>query len=590
MSKPPRSCSLLIVLALTVAALPLEAKTGGRLSGKIKNVSGEGVFGAVITILKPDEGGGSIFFTRSDKSGSYNLANVTPGSYYIQVSRDGYEPLTSSNVKIDAGKTTGLDIILQEFFGLISNDSDPRNWDIKALMRSASGRRLIFRDQPGVLLPGVETDAPFYRSGTMNVSSNASLNSQNQSVFPSKGRNGVVSNFAFIEPVSQHTRVIFSGQLNSGYDSFWRVRNTYDYRPDDSRDFRFSAGYGRLNLSRPTLGELGRPAQFFNEDPALHESAVETLVLGLEGSNKFLDIMQVGYGFDYSRLSYGQIRGVFSPYVQFSISPGRGWVFKSSLSSKRLEDENTLLLPDGEQLNLSEPTYITRIGNQTTMSQFKHSELALVKGLSDDTSVEVAAYEDRSDGPGLPFLVTIHRPSGTDSQLAQLGADQCRQRGLRFVMDRKLFDYLSGSIAYVYGTGTGLADTSTPLSSDQLARNLLSYMHQSYYHSITSQLRAQIPRTRTNFTTVVRWYPGNPVTSLDLFADRMDIFTKGVNFSIRQAIPLPEFMGSSGRWEAIIDVRNIFAQGQDRIRTSDGDLFLTHNPRTLRFGLNLNFF
>jgi hypothetical protein len=212
----------------------------------------------------------------------------------------------------------------------------------------------------------------------------------------------------------------------------------------------------------------------------------------------------------------------------------------------------------------------------------------VAKGLSDDMSVEIAAYEDRLDGPGLPFLVTIHGRTGTNSELGQLGPD--RQRGFRFAADRRLSDYLSGSFSYVYGSGTGLTDTSTSLGSEQLARDLLSYMRQSYFHSITSQLRAQIPRTRTNFTTSVRWYPGTPVTSLDQFADRTDILTKGVSFSIRQAIPVPEFMGTSGRWEAIIDVRNIFEQGQDRIRTGDGDLLLSRNPRTLRFGLNLNFF
>jgi len=66
--------------------------------------------------------------------------------------------------------------------------------------------------------------------------------------------------------------------------------------------------------------------------------------------------------------------------------------------------------------------------------------------------------------------------------------------------------------------------------------------------------------------------------------------TKGINFRIRQAIPLPEFMGSAGRWEALVDVRNLFDQGGDVIRASDGEVVLTRNPRSLRFGLNLNFY
>jgi hypothetical protein len=89
---------------------------------------------------------------------------------------------------------------------------------------------------------------------------------------------------------------------------------------------------------------------------------------------------------------------------------------------------------------------------------------------------------------------------------------------------------------------------------------------------------------------VLRWYPGTTLTPIDLFADHADIFTKGVSFLVRQPIPVPEFMGPTGRWEALVDVRNLLNQGIDYIATSDGRIIVTRNPRSLRFGLNLNFY
>ena len=80
------------------------------------------------------------------------------------------------------------------------------------------------------------------------------------------------------------------------------------------------------------------------------------------------------------------------------------------------------------------------------------------------------------------------------------------------------------------------------------------------------------------------------LSDVDLFADRSDILTKGINFSIRQPIPLPEFMGTSGRWEALVDVRNLFDQSRQIIPTGDGQLILARNPRSLRFGINLNLY
>jgi hypothetical protein len=577
------------LLALIVLCPPmLEARSAGRITGKITRKDGEALIGAVITAFKPDKSGGTISFTRTDRNGAYNLANLAPGSYYLQVTREGYQPATTANVRIDPGKTVSLNLMLLEFLSYISNDADPRNWDLKTVMRSSSDRRLIFRDLPGVKAP--EDEILFYRSGVMNLTSSAGLGGEEYPVFSSQGRNGVVSNFAYTEPVSQHGRMIFSGQLNSGYDSYWRVRNTYNYRPDSSRDMKFSVGYGRMNLTSPDIGSVARPARFFLEDPSLRESGIQTLALGFEASNKILDMMAVEYGFDFSRLNYGPTKSFFSPYFQIVLTPWNTWIFRAALASKRLSDNNTVVLPDGEALNLMEPTGITRINGQVHLSQFKHSEISVGKDLESDTSLEVAVYEDHMNGPGTPFMVTRITPKQNSSELAQLRGDQSGQHGMRVSVNRRILDYLNGSIAYVYGTGTSFAGTDDFVSSDILARDLLNHLRRSFYHSMTGRLSANIPWTKTNLTTTMRWYPGNPLTPIDLFADRMDLMTKGINFRVRQAIPLPDFMGSAGRWEALVDVRNLFDQGQNVLRATDGELILTRNPRSLRFGLNLNFY
>ncbi len=586
------SAGFRIRIAILAAALLcptiLEARSAGRITGKVKDKDGSGLTGAVITAFKPDKSGGTISFTRSDKSGLYSLANLVPGSYYLQVAREGYKPITTASIKIDPGKTVSMDLILQEFINSISNDNDPRNWDIKTLMRSTSERRLIFRDLPDTNLP--EDDVPFYRSGVISVASSAGLGGDNYSVYPSDGNNGVISNFAYTEPLSEHGRMIFSGQLNSGYDNYWRVRNTYNYRPNPDRDMRFSVGYGRMNLAGADINSVARPAQFFSEDPSLRESGIQTVAVGFEATNKIFDTMSVQYGFDISRLYYGPTKTFFSPYFQVVLSPWDTWSFRAMVSSKRLSDNNSVVLPDGEVLNLMEPTYITNIAGHVHLSQFKHSEVAVGKTIADDTSVELALYEDRMNGPGTPFLVTSVVQDGTCSYLSQLNEDQSAQHGMRLTVDRKILDFLNGSIAYVYGTASSPAGLDEAVSSDILARELLTHMQRSYYHSLTGELRASIPRTKTNLSTIVRWYPGNPITPIDLFADRMDIMTKGVNFRLRQAIPLPEFLGTAGRWEALVDVRNLFDQGQNVIPTNDGELILTRNPRSFRFGINLNFY
>src|SRR5213594_645114 len=219
-----RFIPLLVSLTMAVTPVQLHAKSGGRIVGKVKAIDGSVLMGAVITIFKQDREGGTISFTRSDRAGSYAITNLSPGSYYLQVSREGYKPITHSNIKIDPGRTITFDVVLQEFMDFVVGAPDPRNWDVKSVMRSTSDRRLIFRDLPGrdesasspSSLPagigdGYASSSRFIRSGAVNVASSSGLSSENYSVFPSIGHNGIVSNFAFTEPVGSHAQMIFSG-------------------------------------------------------------------------------------------------------------------------------------------------------------------------------------------------------------------------------------------------------------------------------------------------------------------------------------------------------------------------------------------
>jgi hypothetical protein len=577
----------ILLFAVAIISPAAEAKTSGRISGKVTTKSGQSLLGAIITVFKQDQDGGTISFTRSDRQGGYALANLTPGSYYLQVSREGYHPITSSAIKIDPGKTTTLNIILQEFMDFVSGEPDARNWDLKSVIRSTSDRRLIFRDLQATA--PMEAEDPFERGATLNVASTSGLSSDSYAVSPSSGQTGIVSNFAFTEPVTDHARMIFSGQLNSGYDSYWQVRNTYNYRPTSDRDMKFSVGYGRMTLNGPSLGTISRPVDFFDSDPQLRESGVQTLGLGFSSSNKVMDTISLEYGFDLSRLYSGSTKSFFSPFFQIILTPADNWTFRTALASRRLSDNNSIALPGGDVLNLMEPTYIADIDGQVHVSQFKHSEVALGRILNDATNVEVAAYEDRMNGPGLPIFLSS-TGQNWQGKVAQLTEAQSAQRGVRIAMNRKFLDCLTGSIAYVYGSGANLAGEDPRMSSELLARHLLDYVQRSYYHSLTTRLNAVLPRTQTNITAVIRWYPGSTLTPIDLFGDRSDMMSKGANFIIRQPIPLPEFLGSTRRWEALVDVRNLFDQNLQRVQTADGDIILTRNPRSLRFGLNLNLY
>ena len=117
--------SLLLLVALVLSPTILHAKGAGAIKGKIASKNGEELFGAVITIFRKDADGGTISFTRSNRRGFFSLDNVRPGSYLLQISRNGYRPYIRPNVTVSSGKTISLQVILHDFLDLVSAD-DPR--------------------------------------------------------------------------------------------------------------------------------------------------------------------------------------------------------------------------------------------------------------------------------------------------------------------------------------------------------------------------------------------------------------------------------------------------------------------------------
>jgi hypothetical protein len=381
--------------------------------------------------------------------------------------------------------------------------------------------------------------------------------------------------------------MILSGQVDFGNGAFWRVRDTFNYRPDNSHDYKVSVGYGRMNQGYLGAGSIS--SEILSQDPDLRESGVQTLAFGLEGTTKLLDLLAVKYGFDYSRLHYGYSKSLFYPSIQILLTPSKGWNIQTSFTSQRMSDIDTIVLPDGEMLNLSEPTIMTMIGNQVSMSQIRHSEIAAQRTIGPETTVEIAVFQDKTQGSGLPLMITTITPLESKSNVVQMNENNFKQRGARLGVKHRITERLNGSVAYVYGDTASIANLEELLSSELLNSNLADYMQQRYQHSITGQIDAIIPVTKTSFLASTRWYSGNPLTPVDWFSDRMEMGTKSVNFEIRQSFPLPYFIGTTGQWDVWADMRNVFNQGKEVLPASDGEVVVNRNPRSLRFGLSLNF-
>jgi hypothetical protein len=155
-------------------------------------------------------------------------------------------------------------------------------------------------------------------------------------------------------------------------------------------------------------------------------------------------------------------------------------------------------------------------------------------------------------------------------------------QGVRFVFQRKLSPALTGTLDYAYG---GVLDLEQPgIEWDAIQGKL----RHAWRHSAAIKLNGTVPRWKTEWIVSYRWTSGGALTPVDLFnasAGQTDGF---FNLFVRQPMPRVRFV--PGRMEALIDLRNLLAQGYVPVVAPDGStVYLVQSARSVRGGVAFTF-
>lgn len=100
--------ALLLLYILLMPVLVFSQETG-RIIGTVKDASTGDPLPGVNIILK-----GTYFGAATDMDGKYTVTGVTVGSFNLQASLIGYKTVQYTNIQVNAGKSTQLDILLEE--------------------------------------------------------------------------------------------------------------------------------------------------------------------------------------------------------------------------------------------------------------------------------------------------------------------------------------------------------------------------------------------------------------------------------------------------------------------------------------------
>jgi len=150
------------------------------------------------------------------------------------------------------------------------------------------------------------------------------------------------------------------------------------------------------------------------------------------------------------------------------------------------------------------------------------------------------------------------------------------------VLERKLCSDLTATLDYAYG---GALDLTRP---DVQVEQAQQWINTERRHALAAKLRGTIPHTHTSWIASYRWINGQALTPVDMFnasAGQSDAF---LNLFIRQPVPTLGFLPA--HMEALIDLRNLLAQGYVPVMTQDGQtVYLVQAARSVRGGVSITF-
>ena len=587
------SLIFLLIFFLTATGSSF-ALSYGHLKGRVQNESGHPLPDILVTLLRKSSSAVLPVLARTDNAGAIFLRNIEAGDYELKVKSANYQSTPSPLIEVEPGQTAVFTLVLETLFRL--GDSSGVNLSLKSLFRTSVDRRLVFRGLPGVM-EDPDRHRPFgplFENAVFQVYNNAGLGGD-YLVFPGDSSSGTTTNFAFSDSLSGNSSYIFAGQLNSGEDSLWRLKNFVDYQLSDHHSLRLFLGYGRMSFDQPSLALMGNPAAIGNNlDFISALGAVKTLSLGVEDTLRWGDMLALVWGLELNQVRTAQTYSFANPSAEISFSPLRRTTLRARMASKRSTHGNTLQLPQTGAINLSDAVHFSQVGDRFTLGTARFYQASIIQQVGHDMEFELATYRNQLFGGSVPFLAILEYRPGYE--IFHLDGDQAGNRGSRVTLHRTFGENLKTAVSYVHASAMGLEPENVAVVLDEAAmRSLIS---RQSYHGLSTQVEIEIPHSQTRLTLLVKFVPkGHPITTLDTFSDVYETSNKGVNLFIRQIVPVPpalfNFFGldflSTYQIEALVDIRNLTNEDLGLVRTALGDAFLLRNPRTLRGGISLKF-
>ena len=543
-------------------ALPLcAAEQSGTISGYVRSAYGNPQMGAVIEILGAADKSLTVF---SDGAGYYTATGLLPGFYTLKVTAPSFLPALREKIGIHPGTHINVNVTLTTLLDAMQLGpvrALPDNDDWKWTLRSVANRPIlrVFDD------PNSPAEKENHQlRGTLSFLAGSSAGGYGSGSDMSTG-------FTLERALFSDGRLAFSADVGYGNSLPAAVlRAGYSHRNSDGAES--SVG---LTVRR-----------FAPSDPNLHNAALESLALNAGEDVTLGDVLELKFGSELQTIQFLGHVTAFRPYGSgdMHLTPNTVLEYEYTTSRPDMRTEKGF---DSSPADLSESNpRVAVLGYAPQVERAHHQELSISQRMG-KTNIQVATFYDRVGDTVLTGTGEVTAAGGyllpdvTSGTFSYAGRN-LNTNGLRIVLQRKFATDLTATLDYALGGVLSLSQPDVQLQSAQ------QFVSTTRRHALAAKLSGTLPHTHTRWITSYRWVSGQALTPVDMFNSSPGQSDPYLNLFIRQPIPSLGFL--PGHMEAIIDVRNLLAQGYVPVLGQDGQtVYLVQAARSVRGGVAFTF-
>jgi hypothetical protein len=554
------------LLAVLGLALPVWAgERPGSISGYVRSASGVPQMGAMVEVF------GSAVRTLkvyTDENGFYSAGGLLPGVYNVKISAPSFLPTLRERVGLRPGGAAVVNAALSTLFDAIQlgprrGPAEEDDW--KWVLRSVSNRPILrmLDDGSAVLVSQSENDDHEMKGTVSFLAGSASEGFG--------GASDVSTGFSVEKSIFSSGTMAVRGNVGYGSGSPATV-------------LRASYSHKLANGSEPqvafTLRRLASP------DGNLHNAGLQALALTTSDDFTLGDILELRFGSELQTIQFMGRVNAFRPFGSADLHLSRDTVLEYRYATSEPDSRMDKGF-DSAPADLSESQpHVSIAGFTPSLERAHHHELSLSRRVGKN-SIQLAAYSDRVANPALTGVGELTADGGEvlpdlySGTFTYRGKD-LNARGLRVVLQRKLTADLTATLDYEYG---GVLDLGKSDVSLQEARQSILVRDR---HSMAAKVSGTMPGAKTHWIASYRWISGQALTPVDMFNASAGQADPYLNIFFRQPIPGTGFL--PGHMEALIDVRNLLAEGYVPVLGQDGrTVYLVQSARAIRGGVAFSF-